>query len=57
MYSGSDAAANKITRIEGLDSLVKLEWLSLRGNQIEQIGRLYNLISLSTLYLSNVCQN
>ena len=42
---------------ENLDSLARLEWLDLKGNQIATIGDLFNLSglqSLQTLFLQSI---
>jgi hypothetical protein len=44
---------NKITKIEGLDSLTSLQWLNLDNNLITKIEGLDSLTSLQVLYLSD----
>ena len=44
---------NRLTKIEGLDSLVNLEFLALQGNRIRKIEGLTHLIRLKALDLSD----
>jgi hypothetical protein len=51
--SGADLSFNKITMIEGLESLTKLTDLSLFSNQIKEVTGLSTLVSLDCLSLGN----
>ncbi len=46
-----DLGSNQITKIEGLDNLVKLRWLDLDENQITKIKGLDKLVNLQKLHL------
>ena len=48
-----DLSNNQITRIENLDTLVKLTSLELGGNQITRIENLDKLVNLNELNISN----
>ena len=42
---------NEISKIEGLDNLTKLKWLSLNENQISKVENLDSLINLELFLL------
>jgi Leucine-rich repeat (LRR) protein len=50
-----DIAYNKITTVEPLRNLTKLESLSIAGNNIRKLEPLSRLVNLNSLYLGTSC--